>query len=79
VRASREELIRVLIPPVATVILVLAFFTIFDRWHKLQDPINSAATIVLAGVGFAIGVGLDRMRLQRARRSVTGGGATPQA
>jgi hypothetical protein len=64
---GRDELLRVLIPPLATVVLVLAFFAIFDRWHKLDDPINSLVTIILAFVGFGIGVGVDRLRANRAR------------
>lgn len=66
-RWSREDLLRTAIAPAAAVILTLIFFAVFDRWHKLGDPINSAVTIVLAVAGFAIAAGIDRWQVSRRR------------
>jgi uncharacterized membrane protein YjfL (UPF0719 family) len=69
---SKEDLLRMAVPPLISVVLVLAFFAIFDRWTKYHDPINSIVTIVLALAGFGIGAGLDQLRVNRARRAAAG-------
>jgi hypothetical protein len=68
-RWSREDLLHAAIAPLAAVILTLIFFAVFDRWHKLADPINSIVTTVLAVAGFGIAVGIDRWQVSRRRAS----------
>ncbi len=59
---NRDDLLRMLIPPVVAVALVLLFFAIFDRWTKINDPINSVAALLLGMLGFAAGAALDWRR-----------------
>ena len=67
-QVDKEDLLRVLIPPLAAVALTLLFFAVFNRWDKLDNPINSIVTPGLAAVGFAFGVFLDRLGIARARK-----------
>jgi hypothetical protein len=64
---DKSDLPRLIVPPAAAVLLTLLYFAIFDRWEKTGDPLNSIVTTILGVVGFLIGVGLDRWRLQRDR------------
>ena len=66
------------VPPLISIVLVLAFFAIFDRWTKYNDPINSIVTIVLALAGFGIGAGIDQLQVSRARRAA-GGSTQPSS
>lgn len=70
-RWSREDLLRTAIAPLAAVALTLIYFALFDRWQKLDDPINSVVTMVLAVVGAAIAAGIDRWQVSRRRGAAT--------
>ena len=64
---SKEDLPRILIPPVVAVALTLLFFAVFDRWDKLDNPINSLVVPVLGVVGFLVGALLDRRGVVRTK------------
>ena len=55
-----------------TVVLVLAYFAIFDRWNKLGDPINSIAVLVIAIAVCAIVAAIDIDRMRPARKPADG-------
>jgi len=65
----RDDLSHLIVPIVVSVLLTLAYFAVFDRWNHLDDPINSIVTPLLAVVGFAVGVGVDRWRVRHGKEA----------
>lgn len=68
---DRDDLLRTLIPPAASVVLIVLFFAIFDRWTQIDDPINSIAALIMGALGFALGAFIDSRRARRGKRPAT--------
>lgn len=59
---DRERPWAVLVPPLTAGLLMLAFFAVTDRWHDLENPVQSQVAIVCAIIGVAAGIAMGRIR-----------------
>lgn len=50
-----------LVPPLTAGLLMLAFFWMFDRWDKLENPVQSQVAIFAALAGFLAGIAAQRV------------------
>lgn len=66
---SKDDLPRILIPPIVAVVLTLLFFAVFNRWDKLDNPVNGIVVPLLGVAGFVVGVLLDRRGVVRTQKT----------
>lgn len=50
-----------LVPPLTAGVLMLAFFGMFDRWDKLENPVQGQIAVFAAIVGFLAGIIAQRV------------------
>lgn len=59
---DRERPWTALVPPATAATLMLLYFWLFDRWDKLENPIQSQLAIFSAIAGFLAGIAAQRIR-----------------